>query len=341
MKAIIKPKAGPGAELSEVKIPQIGPKEVLVKVKATAICGTDIHIYDWDPWASARMKPPRIFGHELAGEVVETGKEAAAFTAGDYVSCETHIVCGWCFQCQTGLSNLCQNTKIVGVHIDGTFTEYVALPQSCLWKTDSEIPPEIAAIQDPLGNSLHAALIEEVSGKSVAVFGCGPIGLGAIAIARASGATLIFAVEPNEFRLKLAEQMGATQILSPGKEIVGKIRELTGNLGVDVVLEMSGNQEALNQGLKVLRSGGRVSLMGFPPQPVSLNITEDIISKGARIFGISGRQIFGSWHKLNSLLTSGRLKVNSLVTHRMKLDQFEKAIKLLKSGDCGKIVLYP
>jgi len=342
MKAIIKPKAGPGAELSKVDTPQIGTREVLIKVKSTAICGTDIHIYDWDPWASARMKPPRIFGHELAGKVVEVGKEVSTFTVGDYVSCETHIVCGHCLQCQTGLLNLCQNTEIVGVHVDGTFAEYVALPESCLWKTDPTIPPEIAAIQDPLGNSLHATLIEEVSGKSVAVFGCGPVGLGAIAIARASGATSIFAVEPNEFRLKLAKQMGATETLSPKKsEVVKRIMELTGNSGVDVVLEMSGNPQAINQGLKVLRSGGRVSLMGFPSQQVSLNITEDIISKGARIFGISGRQIFGSWYKLNSLLTSGRLDIGSLVTHRMKLDEFEEAIKLMKSGNCGKVILYP
>ncbi len=342
MRAVIKSKIGPGAELSEVNIPQIGPGEVLVKVKATAIGGTNIHIYDWDPWASARMKPPRILGHEFAGEVAEVGKEVTTFTVGDYVSCETHIVCGRCFQCQTGLFNLCQNTKIVGVHIDGTFAEYVALPESCLWKTDATIPLEIAAIQEPLGNSLHATLIEGVSGRSVAVFGCGSVGLGAIAIARASGATSIFAVEPNEFRLKLARQMGATEALSPKKsEVIERIMELTGNIGVDVVLEMSGNPQALKQGLKVLRSGGRVSLMGFPSQPVSLNITEDIISKGVRIFGIFGRQMFDNWYTLNSLLTSNRLDIDSLITHKMRLDEFEKAIKLVKSGNCGKVILYP
>jgi threonine 3-dehydrogenase len=342
MLAVIKTKKGPGADVREAEVPVVRPDEVLVKVSAAAICGTDLHIYDWDPWASTRITPPRIFGHELAGSVVETGKAVTGYRVGDYVSCESHIVCYRCRQCKGGLFNLCRNTKIVGVHVDGTFAEYVALPESCLWRTDTGISPETAAIQDPLGNALHATLIEEITGKSVAVFGCGPVGLGSVAVASVSGASKIFAVEPNRYRLKLAETLGATISISPDKtSVADTILEATNGEGVDVVLEMSGNPQALRQGLKVLGRGGRVSLMGIPSGSVSLDIAEDVIAKGARIFGVSGRKIFETWLALNELIVSGRLNIEALITHKLPLEKFEEGIKLMKSGNCGKVILYP
>jgi len=274
--------------------------------------------------------------------VVETGKAVTSYWVGDYVSCESHIVCYRCYQCKSGFFNLCQNTKIVGVHVDGIFAEYVALPESCLWRTNDGISPETAAIQDPLGNALHATLIEEITGKSVAVFGCGPVGLGSIAIASVSGASRIFAVEPNEYRRQLAETLGATMSISPDKNaVMDTILEQTNGEGADVVLEMSGHPQALRQGLKVLGRGGRVSLMGLPSDSVSLDIAEDVIAKGARIFGVSGRKIFGTWLTLNELIASGRLNIEALITHRLPLERFEEGIKLMKSGNCGKVILYP
>jgi threonine 3-dehydrogenase len=342
MITVLKTEKAPGAIIGDVAIPTFGAKDVLIKVKAAAICGTDLHIYDWDPWASARITPPRIFGHEMAGEIIEVGKDIVDYRVGDYVSCESHIVCYNCQQCQSGLFNLCRNTKIIGVHVDGVFAEYVALPAYCLWKTGDGIPPEIAAIQDPLGNALHATLIDDVAGKSVAVFGCGPVGLGAIAIARISGAAEILAIEPNTFRRRLASKLGASYSISPKElAVVDTVLEYTDGEGVDVVLEMSGHPEAIKQGLKVLKRGGRVSLMGLPLGGVSLDITEDVIVKGARIFGVSGRKIFGTWLTLNALLVSGRLNIEALITHRYPLQNFESGIKLMESGNCGKVILYP
>src|ERR1700676_1267629 len=253
MLAVVKPEAAPGAEIREVKIPAYGRTEVLVKVKVASICGTDLHIYEWDRWAQGRIHPPLIPGHEFCGEVVAFGDEVTSVKEGDFVSAEMHVACGKCLQCRTGEAHICQNVKIIGVDADGAFAEYVVIPASNIWKLVPAIPPEYASILDPLGNAVHTVLAGEIAGKTVAVTGCGPIGLFSIAVARAVGATTIFAIEVNEHRRKLATKMHADNVLDPLKEDVReKIAEKTGALGVDGVLEMAGHPDAIRTAFDIV-----------------------------------------------------------------------------------------
>src|SRR3954453_6195897 len=241
MLAVVKPEAAPGAEIREVKVPSFGRTDVLVKVKVASICGTDLHIYEWDRWAQGRIHPPLIPGHEFCGEVVAFGNEVSSVKEGDFVSAEMHVACGKCLQCRTGEAHICQNVKIIGVDADGAFAEYVAIPESNIWKLDAAIPIEYASILDPLGNAVHSVLAGEIAARTVAITGCGPIGLFAIAVARAVGASQVFAIEVNEHRRKIATQMKADVVLDPTSQNVQKeILEHTGGLGVDVVLEMAG-----------------------------------------------------------------------------------------------------
>src|SRR5512141_740118 len=240
MLAIMKPEPKPGAELREVKIPEIGLTDVLVRVKVASVCGTDLHIYNWDPWAQHRIHPPLIPGHEFCGTVAAVGKEVTTVKEGDFVSAEMHVACGKCLQCRTGEAHICQNVSIIGVDQNGAFAEYVRIPESNIWKLDPAIPQEYASILDPLGNAVHTVLAGDIAAKTVAITGCGPIGLFSIAVARAVGATTIFAIEVNEHRRRLAEQMKADFALDPSKDNVRAIvMEQTGGLGADVVLEMA------------------------------------------------------------------------------------------------------
>ena len=343
MKAIMKKKPGPGAELVAVPIPKIGPRDILVKVKATSICGTDLHIYEWNAWAQRRIKPPRVMGHEFGGEVVEAGKDVTFVSVGDHVSAETHIVCGKCFQCRTGQAHVCQNVKILGVDTDGCFAEYVAIPEENAWVNDKKLPPEIAAIQEPFGNAVHTVFSEDVAGKTVAVFGLGPIGVCAVAICRAAGAAHVFAIgRKNDYRINLAKKMGADTIIkSNEQDTVKVIKEATGGSGVDVSLEMAGSQEAISQCFKVLKFGGRVSLLGLPPDKITLDWADDIVFKAARVYGIAGRKMYGTWYTTAGLLKSGRVNVEPIITHKFKLEEFEKGMQLMHEGKCGKVVLYP
>src|SRR6201997_1504960 len=269
MLAVVKPEAAPGADVREVKIPGFGRTDVLVKVKVASICGTDLHIYNWDRWAQNRIKPPLIPGHEFCGEVVAFGNEVTSVKEGDFVSAEMHVACGKCLQCRTGEAHICQNVKIIGVDANGAFAEYVVIPESNIWKLDPTIPEEYASILDPLGNAVHTVLAGDIAAKSVAVTGCGPIGLFSIAVARACGATQIFALEVNEHRRRIAQQMGPDFVLDPSKDDVYQIvMDNTGGTGVDVVLEMAGRTEAIRTGFKILRLGGRMSLLGIPSKPV-------------------------------------------------------------------------
>src|SRR6266446_3881654 len=246
MLAVVKPEAAPGAEIREVKIPSYGPSEVLVRVKVASICGTDLHIYEWDRWAQGRIHPPLIPGHEFCGEVVAFGDEVTSVKEGDFVSAEMHVACGKCLQCRTGEAHICQNVKIIGVDSNGAFAEFVVIPESNIWKLDPAIPQEYASILDPLGNAVHTVLPGEIAAKSVAITGCGPIGLFSIAVAKAVGATSVFAIEVNEHRRNIAQQMKADFVLDPSKEDVNTIvLERTGGLGVDVVLEMAGHPSAI------------------------------------------------------------------------------------------------
>src|SRR3984893_6521517 len=291
MLAVVKPEAAPGAEIRECKITAYGRGDVLVKVKVASICGTDLHIYEWDRWAQGRIHPPLIPGHEFCGEVVALGDEVTSVKKGDFVSAEMHVACGKCLQCRTGEAHICQNVKIIGVDSNGAFAEYVVIPESNIWKLDPAIPQEYASILDPLGNAVHSVLAGEIAAKTVAITGCGPIGLFAIAVARAVGATTIFAIELNEHRRKIAREMKADYVLDPSKEKASAIvMEKTG--GVYVVLEMAGHPDSIRTAFDIVRRGGRISLLGLTSKPISLNFSEDIIFKGITIQGINGRRMY-------------------------------------------------
>lgn len=339
MRALVKHHAGEGAILKEVPIPTIGPDEVLVQVKATSVCGTDVHIYTWDEWAQSRVNPPYVFGHEFSGIVVEVGENVKSVNVGDHVSAETHIVCGHCHSCRRGDYHICMNTQIIGVDRDGCFAEYVALPANNLWVNRKDLPFENASIMEPFGNAVHTALSGPIVGKTVAVIGCGPIGLMAVAVAKASGARSVFALDLNEYRLNLAEEMGASHLIRSNQEDpVKAVKSLTRGEGVDVVLEMSGHPIAIRQGFEMLTHGGRMSMLGLPTRPVEIDITNDIVFKGVTIHGITGRRMFETWEQAAGLLESGRIDLTPLITHRYSLEDFEEGFALMKSGNCGKVV---
>lgn len=343
-KALVKEKRGPGAVLKELDIPGLGPKEVLVRVQAAAICGTDIHIYDWDDWANARVKPPMIFGHEFCGEVVEIGKDVTTVKPGDLVAGETHIPCGECLQCRTGIQHICRDMAILGVHTDGAFTDYVVIPEICAWKLPPDTNPEIGALYEPFGVAAHGVLIHNLAGSSVVIFGCGPIGLFAISIAKAAGASQIYAVDLIDFRLNMAKNMGATTTINAAKQDVPAIiQDCTGGVGVDYVIELSGSPAAVKQGFAVLRNGGAVSFVGLPSKEVTLDLTKDIIYKEARVFGSTGRHMFDTWYKVSALLQSGEIDISQVITHRFKLSEYEEAFRTLvaEGGEVGKVLLLP
>lgn len=342
MQAVVKPEAAPGAEIREVQVPPYGRTDVLVKVKAASICGTDLHIYEWDRWAQGRIHPPLIPGHEFCGEVAAFGDEVTSVKEGDFVSAEMHVACGKCLQCRTGEAHICQNVKIIGVDTDGAFAEYVVIPESNIWKLDPAIPQEYASILDPLGNAVHTVLAGDIAAKTVAVTGCGPIGLFSIAVARACGATTIFAIEVNEHRRKLATKMHADYAIDPSNEDVRAIvADKTGGLGVDVVLEMAGHPDAIRVAFDIIRRGGRMSLLGLTSKPIPLNFSEDIIFKGLTIQGINGRRMYQTWYQMTALLKAGKLDLHPVITDRIPMKDFSKAMARLKTGEASKILVYP
>jgi len=340
MKALAKTDAGPGFELVDVPVPSIRPGEILVKVFAGGICGTDLHIYEWNPWARARIRPPLIIGHEFCGTVVESGAPAGPVAVGDFISGEGHIACGQCHSCRTGASHICERLQVIGVDRDGAFAEYVAMPAGNAWKLDATIPREVAAIMDPLGNAVHAALEDSVAAKTVAVIGCGPIGLMAIPVCHMAGAAMVIASDVSDHRLALARRMGADLVLdAKAEDVPARIREATSGEGADVVLEMSGHAQGLRDGLRALRKGGWVSLLGLPSGDVALDVADDVIFKEARLMGIFGRRIWRTWEQATALLNKG-LDVTPIITHRLPLERFEEAFALLKTGSAGKVILY-
>ncbi len=340
MKAVMKQKPGPGLEIVDAPIPEVGPHDVLIKVIKNSICGTDVHIYTWDEWSASRIKPPIIFGHEFVGEVVEIGKEVKSVNPGDYVSAETHIACGHCYLCRTGNSHICVNVRILGVDVNGAFAEYVKVPEGNVWKTDRTIPPEVATLQEPFGNAVYSTLVEDITARTVAVFGGGPIGLMSVAVAKAGGASRIFLIEPNDFRLSLGNKMGADRLINPQKENpIDVILDETGGLGVDVVLEMSGAETAIQQMFKVIRNGGRISLLGIPHRKISIDLSENVIFKGLRIYGITGRKMFETWYQSTALLASGKVDLTPIITHQLKIDEIEKGMELLIKKEAAKIVM--
>ena len=353
MYAIVKKYPKPGAEITTLEVPKAGENKVVVKVKVASLCGTDVHIWDWNQWAQNRIKRfPVVFGHEVAGEVVELGRNVKSLQEGDMVSAETHIVDGTCYQCRTDRMHICQNLKILGVDTHGVFAEYFALPERNAWKNDPKLDPAIASIQEPLGNAVQAALpkdhIEDIAGKDVAVLGCGPIGLMAIAVLKELGAAKILATAGgfNKVRMGLAEKMGADMVLSAreeGKNIVKVMRDATDGKGVDVALEMSGATSAVKQAFEILTPGGRVSLLGIFERPVELNLNDALIFKAATVYGITGRRMFQTWYQVNGLLANSRFrkKMSWIITHRLPMRDIAKGIDLIKSKQAGKVSLEP
>jgi len=343
MMALQKPAAAPKAKRIEADIPKIKDDEVLINVKASSICGTDMHIWEWDAWAAGRVKPPLIFGHEMAGEIVELGKSVKGLSVGDHVSAETHIACWHCYQCRTGNAHICENVKILGVDTQGVFAEYVALPAINAWKNDKSLPHDVATAQEPLGNAVHTVFDGDgVAGKSVTVFGCGPIGVCAVALCKAAGAEQIIAIDINDYKLGMARQFGASTTLDASKsDTVKEIRSLTNGRGADVFLEMSGAPSSIKNGFASLRAGGRASILGIPSKPVEIDFANDVVFKAARISGINGRKMFETWHQAAAFLKSGGVDLAKLVTHKFKMSEFESAFEAMKSGKSGKVVMYP
>jgi threonine 3-dehydrogenase len=342
MKALRKTLPQQGAQLESVPVPAIAPDEVLVRVRAASICGTDLHIYRWDRWSASRIHPPMTFGHEFCGTVEKTGAGVTGIREGEFVSAEMHVNCGHCLQCRIGQAHICQNLKIIGIDQDGCFAEFVRIPARNIWKVDPSIPEHYAAILDPLGNAVHTVLSGEIEGRTVAVTGCGPIGLMSIAVAKACGCSTLFATEVNPQRRALALKMGADEALDPAAEnLVQHVLAVTGGTGVDVLLEMSGHPGAIHQGFQMLRAGGRASLLGVSSQPVTFDLVADIIFKGVTVYGIYGRKMFETWEQMTGLLKAGRLNLEPLFRERMALDRFADAFSLLDAGQANKILFYP
>lgn len=347
MRALRKTNAGPGAELLEIPVPEPGEGEVLVRVHGASVCGTDLHIFDWNEWAAARIpRLPMTFGHEVAGEVERVGPEVHHVQPGAFVAAETHIACGVCSTCRTGRAHICENLRILGVDTDGAFAEYVVIPATNAWIVGEGIHPDVASIMEPFGNGVHATFGtsggEDLATNPVAVIGCGPIGLFAVGIARAAGAFKIIAIEPNDDRRALAEKMGADVLVDPKtQDPVATVLEATGGIGAEVVLEMSGNATAIDQGTRMLARGGRMSLLGLPDRPVTLDLSDQVIFKEARIQGITGREMFRTWQQTTTLLSTGRVDVSPVITHRFKLEEFEEAFATAASGHAAKVIMFP
>ncbi|HEX3465389.1 MAG TPA: L-threonine 3-dehydrogenase [Candidatus Elarobacter sp.] len=340
MRALRKTAAAPGFTLQHIPVPAIGPNDVLVRVKSVGLCGTDLHIYTWDHWAERRVKPPLTIGHEFMGEVAATGAAVKAVQIGDRVSAEGHIACGICRLCRTGEAHICEHVEIIGVDTDGAFADYIRMPEANVWKLDPSIPDSWAAVFDPLGNAVHTVMAAGVSVKSVVITGVGSIGLMAIPVARAAGASTVFAVDVNPQKLELAKRVGADATFQATQpDLVEEIVRRTGGDGVDVLLEMSGSGQAIDSGLAMVRNGGVAALLGIPSDDVEINLAERIIFKGLTVLGINGRRMFETWYETQALVTSGRVDLTPIITHEMRFEEFDAAFALMKSGEAAKIVL--
>jgi threonine 3-dehydrogenase len=341
MRALAKTRPEPGAELIERQIPTPGPGEVLLRMEAASICGTDYHLYRWDPWAREVLRPPIILGHELAGRVAASGAGVTRVHDGDLVGVESHIVDWTCAQCRAGDMHLCRNLKVIGAHVDGGFAEYVVIPETNAIESNG-LEPAVVALQEPMGNAVHAAFVEPIEGRSVLVTGCGPIGLCTVGIAKAAGAALVIATDVEAYRLELARTMGADVTLdASASDTLERISTATGGDGVDVVFEMSGAQPALDQGLLAVTRGGRISLLGIFGEPPRVDLSDLVIQKGVRLYGIYGRRIYDSWERTQALLRSGTLDVSPILTHRFDLADWERGFELIASRHAGKVVLLP
>ena len=338
MKALVKKKSEPGIWLDEVERPQLGHNDVLIKISKTAICGTDIHIYNWDAWARQTIPVPMHVGHEFVGEIVETGSEVDGYRAGDRVSGEGHITCGYCRNCRAGRRHLCRNSKGVGVDRPGCFAEFLCIPAQNAFKLPDSIGDDIASILDPLGNATHTALSFDLVGEDVLITGAGPIGIMATAIARHAGARHVVITDVNDYRLDLARKMGASVAHNVANGSLDEVMDALGMTeGFDVGLEMSGNPTALRDLLRTMHHGGKVALLGLPPEETAVD-WQQIIFKGLEIKGIYGREMFETWYKMTSMLQSG-LDISPVITHHFPLCEFQQGFDIMRSGQSGKVIL--
>jgi threonine 3-dehydrogenase len=336
LKALVKESAAPGFKLKDVPEPKMRDDEVLIRVRRAGVCGTDVHIYDWDAWASGRCKPPFVVGHEFAGDVVQVGRLVSDVREGDRVTAEGHIVDGRCLLCRTGNAHVCPYTKIIGVDRDGCFADYISMPATNVWHLDDAVSYDVGGIHDPMGNAFHTALSAEIPGSTVLITGCGPIGIFAVGICRIAGASRVIATDVNETRLALARKMGATDAVRP-EQAEAVVKSATDGLGVDVVLEMSGAPSAIHQALQLVRVGGRVQLLGIPSKKVEVDLAKEIIFKGLTVYGVVGRRMYQTWHQMTRFLRAG-FDPMPVITHRFPLAEADAAIAAIKSGEAGKVI---
>lgn len=353
MKALIKPYGEQGLKLiRDARKPDIGPQDVLIRVLAASICGTDLHIYDSDPVIVHRVAPDQIVGHEFCGEIVDRGSQVTTVAVGDFVSGESHIVCGTCYYCLNGMSHICQEVSVIGVDRPGAFAEYIAIPAENAIVNPPDMSVDVAAFLEPYGNAIDAARCVDLVGKTVLITGCGPQGLMAIAIAKAAGARQVIATEVREKRRELAKEVVRIHS-NPNRarldlvldatepDVLGRILGATDGLGVDVLLEMSGHPLAIQDGFAALKHGGHAVALGLPGSPIEFDWANALVFKEVTIHGIYGRHLFRTWFEGRRLLESGAVKLEPLITHRFPLEQFDETFKLLKRGEAGKVILYP
>ncbi len=339
MKALAKSKAEPGLWMINAPLPEYGPNDLLIRIKITAICGTDVHIFNWDKWAARTIPVPMITGHEFVGTVEAMGSEVAGFSPGDRVTGEGHITCGHCRNCRAGKRHLCRNTEGIGVNRQGCFAEYLVMPAYNAFKLDDFISDEAAAVFDPFGNAVHTALSFDLVGEDVLITGAGPIGIMAAAVARHGGARYVIITDRNEYRLNLARQMGVTRAVNIETDdldtIMGELHMLE---GFDIGMEMSGSSGAQHQLFQKMNNGGKVALLGIPPDETRVDWNQ-IIFKGLLLKGIYGREMFETWYKMAAMIRSG-LDITRIITHRMPVDEFYRGFEIMASGQSGKILLY-
>lgn len=338
MKALIKKHAQKGIWMDSAPIPSPGNNDVLIKISKTAICGTDLHIYNWDDWAQRNITTPRIIGHEFVGEIVEVGNSVYGYSIGDRVTAEGHITCGICRNCRAGKRHLCDKAIGIGGGRDGAFAEYLVMPASNLWRVHDDIPSEIAAIHDPLGNAVHTALSYDLIGEDILITGAGPIGIMAAAICQFVGARHVVISDINDYRLQLAEKVSHARTVNVSKETIpNAMQELKMSNGFDIGLEMSGNPNAFSDMIHNMYHGGHIALLGFLPPTTEIN-WDEFIFKGLFLKGVYGREMFETWYKMSQMLRSG-LDISKIITHRFHIDDFQQGFDVMHSGQCGKVIL--
>ena len=324
----------------EVAVPEIGPREVLIAVTHAGICGTDRHIYEWDAWSQSRVQLGITTGHEFVGRVEAIGGAVTRAKLGQRVSAEGHVGCGSCEPCRTGNGHICEKVDILGIDCNGCFASFIAVPEENVWPIHKDIPDKVAAVMDPLGNAMHTVMAAGVSGRSVLITGVGTIGLMAVTVARAAGASKILVTDVDPRRLTLAKELGADEaFVASNEEWLQQARAATQNQGPHVLLEMSGNARAIRAGFTALRNGGTAALLGLPAGPVELDLPSDIIFKGATVLGINGRRMFETWYQMENFLLAGRLNLDPIITHEIDLADFEDGFKMMQTGEAIKVVM--